>query len=50
MSERTEECPNCKEPITPGAVVDIGVGMQKCGPDYCETCGWIECDPYNEAK
>lgn len=45
MSE-PEKCPVCKAPVTPGDTVD----MQKCGPDYCEICGWNENDPMNHGE
>lgn len=38
------ECPVCKTPVIQGESVDIGVGMQKCSPDYCPNCGWSEAD------
>ena len=35
------ECPNCHA-IAEADFVDIGVGMQQCGPFHCDSCGWIE--------
>ena len=34
-------CPECGETATCDEV-DIGVGMQQCGPYGCESCGWVE--------
>lgn len=37
-------CPRCAG-IAEADFVDIGVGMQQCGPFGCEACGWVErCD------
>ena len=39
-------CPVCSNrSLIPGEQVDIGVGMIQCGPDRCETCGYIEAGP-----
>lgn len=35
------KCPKCGA-IAVADFVDIGVGMQQCGPYSCETCGWQE--------
>ena len=35
------ECPECGL-IATADFVDIGVGMQQCGPFGCEACGWTE--------
>jgi hypothetical protein len=34
-------CPACGL-IAVADFVDIGVGMQRCGPFGCEACGWTE--------
>lgn len=34
-------CPNCGH-VARADFVDIGVGMQQCGPFGCEKCGWVE--------
>ena len=34
-------CPACGL-IATADFVDIGVGMQQCGPFGCEACGWKE--------
>lgn len=34
-------CPNCGF-VARADFVDIGVGMQQCGPFGCEACGWVE--------
>lgn len=41
-------CPVCKstEYYGEGEYVDIGVGYQKCSPDWCEQCGYIESGGY----
>jgi hypothetical protein len=37
-------CPQCgateDQGFLPGDTVDNGVGMQKCGPDGCQRCGF----------
>lgn len=38
-------CPDCGS-IAFCDVVDIGIGVQQCGPYYCEECGWVEDDLY----
>lgn len=30
--------------------VDIGVGMQQCGPYHCDGCGASQIGPYDEAR
>jgi hypothetical protein len=39
-------CPKCGA-IAAADFVDIGVGMQQCGPYACEHCGWCETNPNN---
>lgn len=34
-------CPTCGEPLQ-ADYVDIGVGEEKCGPYFCDACGWVE--------
>lgn len=37
-------CPRCAA-VAKADFVDIGVGMQQCGPFGCEACGWVEEKP-----
>jgi hypothetical protein len=39
-----EICPRCGGD-TEVDEVDIGVGMQQCGPRGCPVCHWVEGDP-----
>jgi hypothetical protein len=45
-------CPQCgateDQGFLPGDTVDNGVGMQKCGPDGCQRCGWIETQTFGD--
>lgn len=45
----TENCPYCKTPCD-ADFVDIGVGMQQCGPFHCEQCGASEIGPYDNDR
>ncbi len=47
--EPTESCPYC-ETICRADFVDIGVGMQQCGPYHCEACGASEIGPYDDDR
>ncbi|MBL3821381.1 hypothetical protein RCJ96_06090 [Bacillus sp. BSL6] len=40
----TKECPYCKEEME-ADFVDIGIGMQQCGPYHCQVCGASEIGP-----
>lgn len=40
----TKECPYCKEEME-ADFVDIGIGMQQCGPYHCQSCGASEIGP-----
>jgi hypothetical protein len=44
--EPTEVCPYCGT-ICRADFVDIGVGMQQCGPYHCDECGASESGPYD---
>lgn len=44
--EPTEACPYCNT-ICRADFVDIGVGMQQCGPYHCENCRASEIGPYD---
>lgn len=35
------KCPVCCEEATCDEI-DIGVGVQQCGPYGCESCGWVQ--------
>jgi MinD superfamily P-loop ATPase len=39
--EPTQDCPYCAT-VCRADFVDIGVGMQQCGPYHCESCGASE--------
>ena len=41
-------CPICTNECIEGEYVDIGVGMQKCSPDFCDSCWWYELGFYEE--
>jgi hypothetical protein len=47
--EPTNPCPYCGT-ICRADFVDIGVGMQQCGPYHCENCGASEIGPYDEER
>jgi len=47
--EPTEACPYC-ETICRADFVDIGVGMQQCGPYHCDNCHASEIGPYDEDR
>lgn len=47
--EPTEPCPYCSA-ICRADYVDIGVGMQQCGPFHCEFCGASEIGAYDEER
>jgi len=47
--EPTEECPYCGT-ICRADFVDIGVGMQQCGPYHCEACHASEIGPYDKER
>lgn len=40
-------CPRCGKPAECDEV-DNGVGMQQCGPYYCQPCDWVQPDPLEE--
>ena len=43
------ECPYCNC-FCEADWVDIGVGMQQCGPYHCDNCGASEMGPYDESR
>lgn len=47
--EPTRECPYCGT-ICRADFVDIGVGMQQCGPYHCDNCLASEIGPYDEER
>ncbi len=47
--EPTENCPYCKT-VCRADFVDIGVGMQQCGPFHCNACGASEIGPYDAER
>lgn len=47
--EPTENCPYCGT-ICRADFVDIGVGMQQCGPFHCENCGASEIGAYDQER
>jgi len=47
--EPTEPCPYCST-ICRADFVDIGVGMQQCGPYHCGNCGASEIGPYDKER
>ena len=47
--EPTEPCPYCGI-ICRADFVDIGVGMQQCGPYHCDACGASEIGPYDDPR
>ena len=47
--EPKERCPYCGA-LCCADFVDIGVGMQQCGPYHCEACGASEIGPYDDPR
>jgi len=47
--EPTRNCPYCKT-VCRADFVDIGVGMQQCGPYHCDNCLASEIGPYDEER
>ena len=47
--EPTELCPYCGS-VCRADFVDIGVGMQQCGPFHCDECGASEIGPYDQER
>ena len=47
--EPTEACPYCGT-VCRADFVDIGVGMQQCGPFHCDECGASEIGPYDAER
>jgi len=45
----TENCPYCNTPCD-ADFVDIGIGMQQCGPFHCEQCGASQIGPYDKER
>lgn len=45
----TEKCPYCGARCD-ADFVDIGVGMQQCGPFHCENCGASEIGPHDKER
>lgn len=45
----TENCPYCNAPCD-ADFVDIGVGMQQCGPFHCEQCGASQIGPNDKER
>jgi hypothetical protein len=47
--EPTEDCPYCGS-VCRADFVDIGVGMQQCGPYHCENCQASQIGPYDKER
>lgn len=47
--EPTEPCPYCGT-ICRADFVDIGVGMQQCGPYHCDKCHASQIGPYDKPR
>jgi len=47
--EPYEHCPYCGH-ICSADYVDIGVGMQQCGPFHCVSCHASEIGPYDDSR
>ena len=47
--EPTERCPYCGT-VCRADFVDIGVGMQQCGPYHCDNCLASEIGPYDKER
>lgn len=47
--EPTENCPYCGT-VCRADFVDIGVGMQQCGPYHCDNCFASEIGPYDDER
>lgn len=47
--EPTQPCPYCQT-ICRADFVDVGVGMQQCGPYHCEECGASEIGPFDKER
>lgn len=47
--EPKERCPYCRS-LCCADFVDIGVGMQQCGPFHCEACGASEIGPHDDER
>jgi hypothetical protein len=47
--EPTKKCPYCATRCR-ADFVDIGVGMQQCGPYHCDQCGASEIGPYDKER
>lgn len=47
--EPTLACPYC-DTVCRADFVDIGVGMQQCGPYHCENCHASEIGPYDQER
>lgn len=47
--EPTQNCPYCQT-VCRADFVDIGVGMQQCGPYHCDNCLASEIGPYDEER
>ena len=45
----TEKCPYCGT-MCDADFVDIGVGMQQCGPFHCDKCGASEIGPFDDER
>lgn len=46
MNANPPPCPVCES--EGGEHVDIGIGDEKCSPDYCLCCGWCESSVYKD--
>ena len=49
QDQPTEKCPYCGTPCD-ADFVDIGAGMQQCGPYHCEHCGASEIGSYDDPR
>jgi hypothetical protein len=47
--EPVEKCPYCGAHCR-ADFVDIGVGMQQCGPYHCDNCGASEIGPFDDER
>lgn len=47
--EPTENCPYC-DTVCRADFVDVGVGMQQCGPYHCDDCGASEIGIYDKPR
>lgn len=41
------QCPYCQNDKCYADFVDVGIGMQQCGPYYCDNCGACQIGPHD---